>query len=116
MDDLIDRSEEEVKKKTSELVHNRELSDLRHILLSAEGRRFIWKLMSASGIFLCSYKGGDRDETAFYEGRRSVGLQVLNDLLEANPKVFSQMQEEYQSDLARRKRKEEEIINKKRAV
>ena len=110
---LIDKSEEDVKSKSQEMLDNRELSDIRFILKSCEGRRFLWKVMAAAGVFRTSFRGGSSDQTAFNEGKRSIGLDILNSLIEANPKSFTQMQEEYQSDLERRKRKEKEIIEKK---
>ena len=98
---LLETQEERAKRK-----RERELSDIRFLLKSPEGRRFIWKLFDEAGNTRMSYTG-ESQGTAFNEGRRSIGLKILNDLLEAKPEAFMQMQQEYQSEL-----KSEESIDK----
>ena len=77
---------------------------------SPEGRRFLWKIMSDSGIFLngMSLEVGNM---AFEKGRRSIGLSVLHTIFDAKPSLFGQMQEEHASE---HKREEIEISNDKR--
>lgn len=87
--------------------HERDLSDIRFVLKSPEGRRFYWKLLSTAGVFRRSFTG-ESESTMFNEGRRSLGLDALNDLLEAKPEVFSQMQQEYQSEIKREEKEQED--------
>ena len=105
----IDKKETSLDKDKRKL--ERYYSDVRSIIKLPEGRRIWWKSMCESGVFRRSYNG-DTLGTMFNEGRRSLGLDLLNDLLEAKPEVFSQMQQEHQSELKREENeKKEEIEN-----
>ncbi len=83
-----------------------ETNDLRAVLSSASGRRFVWRLLERSGVFRSSFNAVSDSYTAFNEGRRNLGLRVLNDILEADPDAFTLMQKEakVQADLARREK------------
>lgn len=71
-----------------------EINDLRAVLSSASGRRFVWRLLERSGVFRSSFNAVSDSYTAFNEGRRNLGLRVLNDILEADPDAFTLMQRE----------------------
>lgn len=43
-----------------------------------EGRAVLADLMRASGVLAVSHTPGDSHETAYAEGRRSVGLHIIN--------------------------------------
>ena len=66
----------------------RERNDIEFLLSSPQGRRFLWKLLSGCGIYELSYIT-DSDMTAFNEGRRSVGNNILADILDVNPDGYS---------------------------
>jgi hypothetical protein len=104
MNDFIDTSKQEKVQKREERKRERDLSDIRLILKSPEGRRFYWRLMSEAGVFHRSF-AGDVNTTLFNEGRRSLGIDLLNDLMDAKPTAFNEMQQEYASE-----RKNEERI------
>lgn len=76
----------------------REINDLRRLLKTPEGRRFIWKIISSCGIFRSSFTMNS-NQTAFREGQREIGLNILNDVNEADSGAFAQMQQEYVSDI-----------------
>lgn len=105
MSELIDTSKNDKQADKAERRRERELSDIRFIIKSPEGRRFYWRLMSDAGVFRRSFNG-DTVGTMFNEGRRSLGLDILNDLLEAKPAAFSEMQQEYASE---KKREDNEV-------
>lgn len=50
--------------------------DLRAILATAEGRRFAWSILASAGVYGRSFTG-EPLTTAHNEGRREVGLQLL---------------------------------------
>lgn len=52
-------------------------NDMKFILSKREGRRFLWHLMSNAGVFQTSFSV-TAEQTAFKEGRRDVGLWILN--------------------------------------
>lgn len=72
----------------------RELEDLLKVLSSPEGRRFVWRILSAAGIFRSSFAPDDRG-TSFREGQRDIGLMVLEDVMLRKPERFVQMQQEH---------------------
>lgn len=71
-----------------------ETNDLRAVLSSVSGRRFIWRLLERGGVFRSSFNAESDSYTAFNEGRRNLGLLVLNDILEADLDAFTLMQRE----------------------
>lgn len=71
-----------------------EINDLRAVLSSVSGRRFIWRLLERGGVFRSSFNTESDSYTAFNEGRRNLGLLVLNDILEADLDAFTLMQRE----------------------
>lgn len=77
-------------------LQERQKSDLRKVLSSAEGRRFVWRVIGEAGVFKGSFTGNS--ETFFREGKRDMGLFVLNDILKSHPDAFAQMQREAASD------------------
>ena len=104
--ELIDTSKQDIKADKVKRRRDRELSDLRFILKTPEGRRFIWGLLSTAGIFHSSFSLNDA-QTNFNEGRRSIGLKYLSDLMETKPDAYLYMQQEHSSE-----EKSEEMLEK----
>jgi len=75
----------------------RELGDLKKVLEKAEGRRFVWRILSQAGIFRTSFSPNALN-MAFNEGGRNIGMIVLDDIMTATPDSFQRMQREYVSD------------------
>jgi hypothetical protein len=96
-------SEQQKRNEQEQRARDREFSDLRKVMSLAEGRRFIWRLLSSCGVFRSSMTGNS--QTFFLEGRRDVGLMIFNDVMIAKPDAFAQMQKEY---IAEQKQKKEE--------
>lgn len=71
----------------------RELGDIRKLLAIPEGRRFLWRLLGDAKVFAASY-AGEAPATFFNEGKRDIGIKVLQEILAAKPDAFSQMQRE----------------------
>lgn len=85
---------------------DRHKSDIRWMLAKPEGRRIAWRFLTVCGVFRTSYSG-EANGTIYQEGRRSVGLEFLNDILEAKPSAFNEMQQEFASEA-----KSDEAIDK----
>ena len=66
-----------------------ELNDVRTILATREGLRFMWRYLTECGIFKTSMTGSS--QTFFLEGRRDVGLRLLADVNEADPEAYFRM-------------------------
>lgn len=86
--------EEQVKErgKKQKTERDRELDDLRAILDTKHGRRFIWRLLGATELFSVS-KVMNASIYAL-EGKREVGKMVYGDLMEANPEAYLLMMKE----------------------
>jgi hypothetical protein len=89
-------SEKAVKKLSfkAKLGREQEVSDIRKILESDYGRRFVWRYLTTAGVFQTSFTGNST--TFFNEGRRDVGLKILADVMEAMPDAYIQMAKESQ--------------------
>lgn len=71
------------------LGRDRELDDLRFILSTDQGRRFVWRVLSRCGVFKISFTGSS--QTFFNEGERSIGLYLLNEVMDADPDSYVKM-------------------------
>jgi hypothetical protein len=65
---------------------------LTSVLSTYEGRAVIWRLLSECGVFRSSFTG-DTD-TYFFEGKRSIGLDIINMIADVDPHGFSQIRDE----------------------
>lgn len=74
----------------------RELDDLRTILLLPGGRRFVWRYLEECGVFKTSFTGSS--ETFFREGQRNIGLKLIADVTESDPNALVQMMKESKGD------------------
>lgn len=57
-----------------------EVNDLRTVMSTRAGRRFIWRLLETTGVYRSSYTGNA--DTYFREGARNVGLVLIRDIHE----------------------------------
>lgn len=95
-------SDAEQVEKASKRVKRREdidAEDLKFILGTAQGRRFVWRYLGLCGVYRISHSGESTHETAFKEGARLVGTTLLNDINSARPEAYFQMIEESKKEL-----------------
>lgn len=57
-------------------------ADLIALMKRPDGRRFVWSMLERCGIFRTSFRPSQPDPylTAFHEGERNVGLQLMSDI------------------------------------
>ena len=72
------------------LQREKDQGDLRHVMGSKEGRRFMWRQLSEAGVYRSSFDSNPV-LMAFNEGNRNRGLLLLNDIMEACPTRYSEM-------------------------
>lgn len=72
------------------LAREKEQNELRWIMSTKQGRRFIHRLLSRAGVFQSSFNT-NAAMMAFNEGNRNAGLQLLNDIMEACPERYTEM-------------------------
>lgn len=67
---------------------NQQFDDLKDLMLSPQGQRFFVRYMKICGIHKTSVTSNcETNRTFFLEGQRNIGLQLLSDLLEADPVI-----------------------------
>ncbi len=82
--------------------YQNDINDIKKILKTPEGRRFIWRIWSECRIFQNPYHPNN-SQHCMNSGRMGVGLDLLADVNEADGSAFAQMQNEYVSALKSKK-------------
>ena len=72
----------------------REIEELRGLLATYGGRRFVWRLMEQCGFHRLSYAGMNHAETDFREGRRSIGNWLFSEVFTADEEAYTIMRRE----------------------
>tara|TARA_R110000803_G_scaffold121808_1_gene189897 strand:+ start:606 stop:941 length:336 start_codon:yes stop_codon:yes gene_type:complete len=81
------------KKKTKvSLIKQQAEEDMKQMLSEAYGRRLLWRMLEKCGIYKTSFTGNST--TFFNEGRRAVGLDLLEDIIKVSPSSYTLMQSE----------------------
>ena len=93
---------------------NRLLSDIRKVGETAEGRRFIWYMMTAGEPFKDPFCGELTLHTHVRLGEQRISRNLLFDVLSASPKLYSQIQQEYDSEKHVEEQLQEEEIKIRR--
>lgn len=91
--------EQQVEKagKREQSVRDRELNDVRIVLSTPAGRRFVWRYLERCGLFRTSFTGNE-GSTFFNEGERNIGIKLLADVNEADPERYLLMMKESKGD------------------
>lgn len=77
----------------AKLRRERELNDLRSVLNTIEGRRFLWRILEFCGLYKTSFTGSS--ETFFLEGQRNVGIKLITEIIETEPEAYLLMMKEH---------------------
>lgn len=112
MGKIIDTSFEDRFAKKAKRLRDRELSDIRFILKSVEGRRVFWRLISSGYIFRDSANFDNVNNTFYNLGRQSLSREFFNDIFEASPNSYTVMQQEYESEQESERAIEEKMLDK----
>jgi hypothetical protein len=67
---------------------------LRELLDLPAGRRVVWRLLERAGLFRQSFTG-EPLSSAFNEGRRALGLEMLAEIAEAAPDAYPALLREF---------------------
>lgn len=99
---------------TDEELQRQADEDLRSVLSTVPGRRFVWRLVDGeAGVATPSFAGEQTHGTAYREGKRAVGLQLVLDCQRVAPTDYVQMVSEAvsrsrEARLAREQAKEQD--------
>ena len=88
-----DKDQVEAADRKERYTRKMELADLRSILATEHGRRFIWRYLEVCHVFGSVFNNSG-SVTYFNEGRRDIGLKLLADITEANDESLIQMMRE----------------------
>lgn len=94
--DAREREREDLERETKQVLQERK-NDLETVLSTEQGRRFVWSLMSESGVFCSTYNPKAADvaiDVAFAEGRKQLGYRLLEEIQVLCPHKFLLMQQE----------------------
>ncbi len=72
------------------LQREREQNDLKWVMGSKQGRRFMHRRLEQAGIWKSSFNTNNA-AMAFNEGYRNAGLELLNEIMEACPERYTEM-------------------------
>lgn len=71
------------------------LDDMRLILATEQGRRFIWDILTQCNMFRSCFTGSS--ETYYLEGQRDIGLMLMADVMAAEADKYVLMAREAQT-------------------
>lgn len=92
VEDTGDEQKVKIKKTAHELRRDRELEETRKLLQTYGGRAFVWRLLSVCGVY--NQAPGSSDDIARFEGKRDIGLHILNEVFTSDPNAYTIMRNE----------------------
>lgn len=95
---LLDEVEDSTARTAAQIRSERQYDDLRIVLTSRAGRRFIWRLLEEGRVFHSTFHT-DAGVMAFGEGKRAGAIALINELVARHYDAYLQMQHEYQEEL-----------------
>ena len=63
-----------------------EANDIKWLMSTKQGRRFVWRLLEKAGVYRTSFTGNS--ETFFKEGMRNMGLFVVAEIHTHSPDAY----------------------------
>lgn len=116
MDNAANKIDVQVKGRRVKARRQREMNDLRQVLSTPEGRRFLWRLMSECGAFASVVRSG-LDSSVFYlSGKQDVGHFIQAEVIEANEGAYLTMQKESWANVRKDALEEEAETEARKAV
>ena len=90
---MLDYEKERRKQEKAELAdYTILLNDIKSVFGSAEGKRVLGHILETCGIYSDNFAP---DHTVYFnEGKRSIGLQLLELVMEADPRIYINILEE----------------------
>jgi len=79
-------------------MRERDLNDLRVVLDLAAGRRLLWRLLGMAGIYEGTVRGDGVELAALRDGRRQLGIELLQEIHAANDEAYVRMQVQHLED------------------
>ena len=99
--------EDKIRQEIIALEYGRREQDIRAVLSTAAGKRFIWDIIGDCRVFHSRFHGNSRD--IFEAGERNVGSKLLERVLEVDPKLMGQMAQSHSAKQKQIKEKVKEL-------
>lgn len=75
-----------------------EVSDFKWLMGHRQGRRFMWRLLSTTGLYSNPYRlGAPEGDVAFRCGEQNIGQQMMSEIHSLVPERYNEMVGEYQA-------------------
>lgn len=78
-------------------LHESDQADVKWLMSSPRGRRFLWRLLDISGPFRISFDTNAM-KMAFAEGNRNLGNQIFNEIMTVCPELYPVMVKEQRNE------------------
>lgn len=78
-----------------------EQSDIQWLMGTKQGRRLMWRLLAKAGVYRTSFVAPNAMQVSFLEGRRGIGLEWLDEIMENCPEQFNAMMTEQYANAKR---------------
>lgn len=79
----------------AENARRQEIEDFKWVAAHPQGRRFLWRFLGMAGIYRQSMVTGSSDVTSFNEGRRSLGLALMDEFHAHSLEAYLRMVKEH---------------------
>jgi len=87
----------------------RNVDDIKFIAKHPAGRRFLWRILFMSEFYNVGFL--DNEKLMYYHaGKREVGKLILDDMQQADPALFAQLQAEYYSEVRSERNTSERLL------
>ncbi len=88
--DLVGQQEKKAElEKQAEIQYKIKVDDLKWIMGNRRGRRFVWRILERAGIYRTTFTGNSNG--FFLEGKRELGLTIVQDIHQACPELYFEM-------------------------
>lgn len=89
VDNASDREQVKKARKREKRKEIQDRKDVQDLLGTPFGRRFLWRYLAKCNVF--STLQGPSPQIHYEEGFRQVGLDMMNDIIDANPNALIEM-------------------------
>jgi len=93
----IDVEDERQQMEKQRANRNQDIADITWLMKDHRGRRIVTSLFQSCGVFRMSYTG-EPLSTAFNEGKRNIGNELLVRITQACPDMLAELLQEFNQD------------------
>ena len=93
MHDLTDKKDIEEQEIKAKIIRDRELNDIRAVLSTNAGRRFVWKLLERCKAFGSIYDS-DSKFMAYLSGQQDLGHYIMAEITETDENLLFKLMKE----------------------